>query len=444
MDVEEAIALADDLILAKTGKPMNDLQRHLFRGSWQGKSFTEIHQECADRCGLDHLMRNVGPELWKLLSEVLGTKVSKNQLQGPLERSRQQLTPNPTTRPLVEPLAAAPDIPPDATLPFYIERFPYEVECLEAITRPGALIRIRAPQEMGKTWLMERILSHARAQAYRTQAFSFELSDSTVYTDLNKFSRWFCASVGQALGLANKLQDYWEDIFGCNYNSTLYFENYLLPAIHQPLVLALDKVDLVFEHPAIANDFCSLLRGWNQRATQGDETGNLWKKLRLMIVHSTEVYGALNINHSPLAGVGLVIKLPEFSFQQVQQLTQLRQLSWQRSEIDQLMALVGGHPYLIQCAIEAIARQKLTLPDLLATAATEAGAYSDHLRRHLWYLQQQPELAIAFKQVIAADQPVQLNSMQAFKLESMGLVQLQGNQATPRCDLYRLYFQERL
>jgi AAA-like domain len=423
MDVETAIALADQLLLKKAGKPMNDLQRLVFRGAWQGKSFTEIHQECAERCGLDHLMRNVGPELWKLLSEAIGMKVTKNNLHGPIER-----------------LEPSPSFTKDCA----VDRAPYESEAYQEILKPGALIRIKAAQDMGKTWLMERILAQARQKGYRAQALSFDLCDSTIFTDLNKFSQWFCASVAQSLGLPNQLSDRWHDIFGCNYNSTLYFETYLLPAITTPFVLALDKVDLVFEHSAIANDFCALLRGWNQRATQGDETGTIWKKLRLIVVHSTEVYGALDINHSPLGGVGLVIKLPEFSLDQVRELTQKYQLDWDDFDVKKLMAIVGGHPYLIQQALSQIAQRKLTLDQLLQTANTESGVYSDHLRRHLIHLQQQPALAQAFKMLITSDRPLQLDTLEAFKLESMGLVHLQENQVIPRCELYRHYFRDRL
>jgi hypothetical protein len=416
MDVETAIVLADDLILKSTGKPMNDLQRIVFRGAWQGKSFTEIHQDCRDRCGLDHLMRNVGPELWKLLSEAIGTKVTKNHLQGAFAKLKGS------------------EVVFDRV---YVDRVPYEQKCNAEILKPGALIRIRAAQEMGKTWLMEQILSHARQNGYRTQVFNFELCDSTILNDLNKFSQWFCASIAQAIGLPNRLSEYWIDIFGCNYNSTLYFENYLLQQIDTPFVLALDKVDIVFEHSAIAADFCALLRGWNQRARQGDEIGAIWKKLRLIIVHSTEVYGNLNINHSPIGGVGLIVKLPEFNREQVQELINRYQLDWQ---CDRLMNLVGGHPFLIQHAI----KQKLTLDELLTSAATESGIYSDHLRRHWVQLQQRPDIAIAFKKVILSSNPVPLDPLQAFKLESMGLVHLRGNAALPRCELYRQYFRDRL
>lgn len=416
MDVETAIALADDLILKLSGKPMNDLQRIVFRGAWQGKSFTEIHQDCRDRCGLDHLMRNVGPELWKLLSEATGIKVSKNHLQGAFAKVKGS------------------EIVSDR---FYVDRVPYEQKCNAEVLKPGALIRIRAAQEMGKTWLMEQILSHARQNGYRTQVFNFELCDSIILNDLNKFSQWFCASIAHAIGLPNRLSEYWIDIFGCNYNSTLYFENYLLQQIDTPFVLALDKVDIVFEHSAIANDFCALLRGWNQRAMQGDEIGAIWKKLRLIIVHSTEVYSNLDINHSPIGGVGLIVKLPEFNQDQVQELIDRYQLDWNP---DRLMELVGGHPSLIQHAI----KQKLALDELLTSAATESGIYSDHLRRHWGQLQQRPDLAIAFKKVISSNDPVPLDPLKAFKLESMGLVHLQGNSAIPRCELYRQYFRDRL
>lgn len=414
MDVENAIALADELIFKSSGKSMNDLQRIVFRGAWQGKSFTEIHQDCRDRCGLDHLMRNVGPELWKLLSEAMGTKVTKNHLQGAFSKLRSETVSDSV----------------------YIDRFPVEQDCYAEILKPGALIRIRAAQDMGKTWLMEQVLNHARQNGYRTQVFNFELCDSTILTDLNKFSQWFCASIAHAVGLPNRLSDYWVDIFGCNYNSTVYFENYLLQQVEMPFVLALDKVDIVFEHSAIATDFCALLRGWNQRAMQGDETGTIWKKLRLIIVHSTEVYGNLDINHSPIGGVGLIVKLPEFNRDQVQELLNRHQLNW---NVDRLMNLVGGHPYLIQHAI----KQKLPFDELLQSAPTESGIYSDHLRRHWTQLQQRMDIAIAFKQVICSDEPIALDPFQAFKLESMGLVHLQGNAAIPRCELYRLYFVDR-
>jgi hypothetical protein len=330
------------------------------------------------------------------------------------------------------------------TADFYVERVPDEAQCCQAILKPGTLIRIKAPQQMGKTMLLERVLSQARVQGYQTLTISFELADSTVLNDLRQFSRWFCARVGQSLRLPNKLEDYWDDIFGCNSNSTDYFQKYLLAEITSPLVLALDNVDLVFEHPAIADDFCRLLRGWYDIARRGDRSSSIWKKLRLVVVHSTEVYSSLDINHSPLGGVGLVVELQEFSPEQVQDLAERHKVNWSATQVEQLMAMVGGHPYLVQLALHHIKHQGITLEQMLQMAPTEAGIYSDHLRRHLRTLQQHPELAAAFIEVVRIDSWVTIKSAEVFKLHSMGLVKLRGNEVKPRCDLYRQYFRDRL
>ncbi|MBD1896069.1 AAA-like domain-containing protein [Coleofasciculus sp. FACHB-129] len=326
---------------------------------------------------------------------------------------------------------------------FYVERVPYETQCYKEILQPGALIRIKAPRQMGKTSLMARILYRANEQGYRTVPLSFQHADTAVFTDLNQLLRWFCARISRKLRLPHQLDDYWTDTFGSKDNCTIYFEDCLLSASDSPLVLGLDEVDRVFQYPKIADDFFGLLRAWYEEAGYGNGDSDRWQQLRLVVVHSTEVYIPLNVNQSPF-NVGLPIELPDFSPEQVQDLTQRHGLNLNATQVEQLMRLVGGHPYLVRLALYHIAQQTITLDQLLETAPTEAGLYDDHLRRHLWNLQQHPELADAFAKVVMADTPIELESVPAFKLHSMGLVQLQGNYVTPRFDLYRQYFSDRL
>ena len=92
----------------------------------------------------------------------------------------------------------------------------------------------------------------------------------------------------------------------------------------------------------------------------------------------------------------------------------------------------------------SLLRDSMSLEQFAEIAPTEAGIYGDHLRRHLWNLQQHPELAQAFYQVVCSPQPVELESILAFKLHSLGLVHLQGNEVTPRFELYQNYFGHRL
>jgi hypothetical protein len=327
---------------------------------------------------------------------------------------------------------------------FYIERPPIEERAYAQISRPGSLIRIKAPRQMGKTSLMHRILAHARQTGLHTVLLSLQQADSQVFTSLDKFLRWLCANVSRQLNLEPRLDDYWDEDIGSKVSCTLYFQGYLLAQIDSPVVLALDEANRIFEYPEISGDFLPLLRSWYEDASELE----IWQKLRLVVVHATEAYVPLDINQSPF-NVGLPIKLPEFSLEQVQDLAVRHGLNWGKGDVGAqnlapLLAMVSGHPYLVRVALYHLGSQKVTLNQLLQEAPTLAGIYSNHLRRHLTHLQEHPELAAALKQVITAPKSVQLEAIAAYKLESMGLVKLEGNQATPSCELYRLYFREQL
>ncbi|HIK28938.1 MAG: AAA-like domain-containing protein [Oscillatoriaceae bacterium SKW80] len=446
INLEEALQVADEAVYAKTARHLTDVEMVILRGTWQNQTYEQM--AVSTKYTANYLQRTAGPKLWRLLYEALGEEVSKTNLRTTLERRWHEVKRFRGESRLVKELESKevklPDSPVPLNSPYYIERPPIELDCYKAILQPGALIRIKAPQQMGKTSLLARIVERARKQDYYTATLSLELADSTVFTDLRKFLQWFCASVGQLLGLPNRLADYWDDIFGCNNNTTVYFEKYLLAECSSPLVLALDKVDWVFEHQAIAGDFCRLLRAWYDMARHSGWRGEIWKRLRLVVVHSTEVYSSLDINHSPLANVGTIVSLPDFTPKQVQDFARRHGLELTNKQVEQLASVIGGHPYLVRRALDYLERQNITLEELLQISPTEAGPFSDHLRQHLWNLQQHPQLAAVFRQVVLANKPVKISSDQAFKLYSMGLVQLHDNEVTPRYDLYRLYFAERL
>jgi serine/threonine-protein kinase len=323
--------------------------------------------------------------------------------------------------------------------PFYVERPPIESDCYEAITKPGALIRIKVPRQMGKTSLMSRILHYAHQQGYRTASLNFQSADTEFLTSLDRFLQWFCASVAWELGLEEKLDDYWKGILGSKNKCTNYFQRYLLAQSTSPLALGLDEVDQIFQHPEIATDFFGLLRAWHE---QGKNQA-IWQRLRLVIVHSKEVYIPLNINQSPF-NVGLPIELPELNREQVRDLVQRHGLDWTEKEVEQLMNMMGGHPYLVRVALYHIAKGNMTLEKLLQVAPTQEGPYYDHLRRHLLNLEKSAELVAAVRQVVAADRPVEIRAAEAFKLRSMGLVKFRGNAVVPLCQMYRDYFRDRL
>jgi hypothetical protein len=323
---------------------------------------------------------------------------------------------------------------------FYVDRPPNEQDCYETILKPGALIRVKAPRQMGKTSLMSRILHQAMEEGYQTACISFQSADARCLTDLDVFLRWFCASITNELGLPNKLNDYWQDEFlGSKDQCTNYFQRYLLTELKSPIALGLDEVDEVFKRSEVAIDFFGLLRAWHERA----KNNLVWQKLRLIITHSKEVYIPLNINQSPF-NVGLPIELPVWTDDQVRDLLQRHGLMWPRAMVEQLMNLLGGHPYLVRVALYQIARDRMTLEQLEQVAATEEGPYGDHLRRHWLNLEEDDKLLAAAKQVFSVDSLVDVGATQAFKLRSMGIVKLQGNDVMPLCEVYCRYFRNRM
>jgi WD40 repeat protein/DNA-binding HxlR family transcriptional regulator len=89
MDIETALAFTDALVFAKVGTHLSDLQQAMLRSSWsmQRQSYDQI----ADQYGYSatYLKHDVGPKLWKLLSEVLGEKVNKTSFRTAIERCYQ-------------------------------------------------------------------------------------------------------------------------------------------------------------------------------------------------------------------------------------------------------------------------------------------------------------------------------------------------------------------
>jgi AAA-like domain len=267
--------------------------------------------------------------------------------------------------------------------------------------------------------------------------------DEVALSNLDTFLRWFCEQIRRKLEVSTQIDDVWLQTFGSKDNCTAYFEEHLLPAAPSPLVLALDEVGRLFEYPEVAKDFFGLLRAWHEESGSGETSSALWAKFRLVLVHSTEIYIPLEMNESPF-NVGLPIELPEFTLEQASDLVRQYEVDWELSQIEQLMSMVGGHPSLMQKALQCVTQQNIKLEELLQTAPTEAEPYGGHLRRHLRNLTKYPGLMAAFHQIVLAKDPVTVESELEFQLYSMGLVVREGNRVTARCDLYRQFFQDRL
>ncbi|NEO61835.1 MAG: AAA family ATPase, partial [Moorea sp. SIO4G2] len=199
-----------------------------------------------------------------------------------------------------------------------MERPPIEELCYQATHQPGSLLRITGPKETGKTSLLLRILDQAREKQYRRVYLNFDQAETAILSNLDRLLRWLCVNISYQLQLPHQLDNYWDKDLGSKVSCMTYLQEHILEKIDYPLVLAMDEFHWLFEHTQSAKDFLPLLRSWHEEAKQLP----VWRKLRVIVVYSTEIYVALETSQSPF-NVGLPIKLPEFNKQQIQQLAQL-------------------------------------------------------------------------------------------------------------------------
>lgn len=323
--------------------------------------------------------------------------------------------------------------------PFYIYRPPAEKLILKEIVQPGALIRIRAPRQFGKTSLIAKALNHAEENNFQTAVVSLQLADSEVLGSLSQFLQWLCVMVSRSLGLPNALEEYWNPMFGSSYSCNDYFESYLLSASESPLLLVLDEVNLLFNYPKIAADFFGMLRAWYERSRHSTSGSELWQKLRLVIVYSTDVFLPLNVHQSPF-NVGLLISLSAFTKEQIQELVIRYGLTPAEFYATELLKLLGGHPYLTQLALFHLSQQQVTLEQITTSIITPETIFDSHLRQQLGYLEEHLELAEAMNQVVANPKGIELHPTTAFKLQGVGLIRFENGLAIPSCNLYQTYF----
>ncbi len=83
MDVEKIVDWADELMLAKTGSHLNNLEQVVLTGVWNNQRYREIAEEY--HCTEANVKRVAG-ELYKFLSEELEEKVNKSNLRAAMQR----------------------------------------------------------------------------------------------------------------------------------------------------------------------------------------------------------------------------------------------------------------------------------------------------------------------------------------------------------------------
>jgi hypothetical protein len=332
-----------------------------------------------------------------------------------------------------------------------------ELSCYQKIMKPGAVIRIKGYWHIGKTSVLQNILHTAKENGYLTIYLGFRGSISPdSFTNPDGFFKWFCDQITRSLykelkkeinteDLSSNIERYWKNPYS-NYKnkSTDYFQENLLSQISQPLVLGLDDVTVLYKNPRIADEFFELLRGWSEEA-KGYNNNN-WRKLRLILAYAKEFEMVENsdIYLSPFnTGLTIDSKELEFTPEQVLELANLHNLNYSNHQIEQLINLVGGHPFLIKMALSKISHQDISLKEFLDNPSQVA-----EIREHLQYLwgllQTKTDLKQIMSNIIYKTDLGNLDTTLVESLESMGLIKKLNGSFIPNCNLYLEYFKSLL
>jgi hypothetical protein len=322
----------------------------------------------------------------------------------------------------------------DLESPFYIER-QADKKLKRELLRPGTTTTIRAPRQTGKTSLLVRGVDFGHKRGALYVFFDFQMVDETYLQDLDTFLRHMALYIADQLSVeSEKVDMVWQTPLSPKERLTRFLEDHVLQNATRPIILAIDEADRLFE-ATFRQEFFSLIRAWFTRRGYNE----LWKKLNIAMVISTQPYLLIDDIHQSPFNVGTRIELKDFTAEQVQDLNDRHESPLNEAELEAMLSLLGGHPYLVRQALYTLVDEGMTWPQLEEIAITESGPFSQHLRQYLGYLRDKPGLKQAIKSILTKQSCP--DEVILTRLISAGLVQQdEARRCRCRCQLYERYF----
>lgn len=149
-----------------------------------------------------------------------------------------------------------------------------------------------------------------------------------------------------------------------------------------------------------------------------------------------------NPNQSPF-NVGEKFFLADFTKQEIEDLNFKHGSPIATAEMDRVLSLFGGHPFLVRQALYVLVSGGITLADLEAEAANDDGPFGSHLQYYLLRMSEHADLKQALKSVLLTGACP--DDKLFYRLRSIGLVRGHDRlHAALRCGLYAAYFGARL
>ncbi len=380
-----------------------------------------------------------------------------------------------STRPSEPPGGA---VPLDS--PYYVVR-DTDAEFHRALARGDSIVLLKGAHQVGKTSLLARGLQEARIARppARVARSDCALLTAEQHRSAETLLRALAEELAEQLELKARPGDGWDAHRGPNANFTRFLRREALerwsdgvmecwssgdpdrsaqslpdsttPSLHgstapllprrPALVWGMDDLDRLFTCDFGA-EILALFRSWhNERAL--DPEGP-WSRLTLAITYATEAHlFVTDLNQSPF-NVGTRLALEDFNEEQVSELNRRHGAPLKsEAEVARLIALVGGHPYLVRRGLHELAKRGTSFAAFEARASDPDGVYGDHLQRLLALLAHVPALREAVRAVLQGRPCPSEESF--YRLRTAGVLAGDSERSPrPRCALYARYLDRHL
>jgi hypothetical protein len=327
----------------------------------------------------------------------------------------------------------------DAQCPFYIER-EADAEVLAGVCRHRGLVTLYGPGQTGKTSMMLRLYARIcePQSSLRPVILDFQGLSRDRFESLETIWQAILAAVDGQLKIGALNEGAWNSNANYDHNLSAYLEQFVFANDPTPLLFCLDEVNRVFRKP-VRYDFFSSVRAFFNRGAF-DST---WEKIHWLLSTSSEPRFFIDdLNQSPF-NVGINISLRAFTFDETTEFIHRYGVSPDSDRIGRIMTYLGGRPYLVHLLLHHLVRKPECEERLFHADSAGGGVFKAHLDRYLVKFQDQRDLAIAMKQVIAGKGCT--NVRMADRLSAAGLVKEDSKGIIIcACQLYTDYLGKRL
>jgi DNA-binding SARP family transcriptional activator len=324
--------------------------------------------------------------------------------------------------------------------PYYIERASDDA-FHTAIRRHDSIVRIEGSRQTGKTSLLARGLETARMDGAAVVSVDFQTLDASDLVSSESLLKAIAHAICEQLDLAISPAQHWDSLIAPKANFNSYVRNEVVRKSETHVVCAIDEADRIFNRD-YRSDVFGLFRSWhNARALDARAP---WDRFTLAMTYASEAHLLIpNLNESPF-NVGTQIALQDFTSEEASDLNRRHgEPLRDREELNRLMAVVGGHPYLVQRSLYEIKALDTDVAYIEAEAGREIGIFSDHLHRVTRLVWQDPQLLQTVRTLI--DGSAVRDSIAFSRLRSAGV--LAGSsmaEARFRCGLYERHLRRQL